>query len=48
VSHSKVAPDNVGLQKERKYNTSACHTSNEIQLSFENSHKEVGNMRRDS
>jgi hypothetical protein len=32
ASHSKVAPENVGLQKEKKYNTFACHTCNEVRL----------------
>jgi hypothetical protein len=27
-----VAPENVGLQKEQKYNTFACHTRNEVRL----------------
>jgi hypothetical protein len=31
-SHSRVAPENVGLQKEQKYNTFACHTRNEVLL----------------
>jgi hypothetical protein len=26
ASHSRVAPENVGLQNEQKYNTFACHT----------------------
>jgi hypothetical protein len=26
ASHSRVAPENVGLQKEQKYDTFACHT----------------------
>jgi hypothetical protein len=26
ASHSRVAPENVGLQKEQKYNIFACHT----------------------
>jgi hypothetical protein len=34
VSHSKVAPENVGLQKEQKYNTFACHTCIEMRLFF--------------
>jgi hypothetical protein len=29
ASHSRVAPENVGLQK---YNTFACHTCNEVRL----------------
>jgi hypothetical protein len=32
ASHSRVAPENVGLQKEQKYNIFACHTCNEIRL----------------
>jgi RNase P protein component len=28
----QVAPENVGLQKEQKYNTFACHTCNEVRL----------------
>jgi hypothetical protein len=32
ASHSRVAPENVGLQKEQKYNTLACHTCNEVRL----------------
>jgi hypothetical protein len=32
VSHSRVAPENVGLQKEQKCNTFACHTRNEVRL----------------
>jgi hypothetical protein len=32
ASHSGVAPENVGLQKEQKYNTFACHTCNEVRL----------------
>jgi hypothetical protein len=32
VSHSRVAPENVGLQKEQKYNTVVCHTCNEMRL----------------
>jgi hypothetical protein len=32
ASHSRVAPENVGLQKEQKYNTFACHTCNEVRL----------------
>jgi hypothetical protein len=32
VSHSRVAPENVGLQKEQKYNTFACHTCNKVRL----------------
>jgi hypothetical protein len=32
ASHSRVAPENVGLQKEPKCNTFACHTCNEVRL----------------
>jgi hypothetical protein len=32
ASHSLVAPENVGLQKEQKYNILACHTCNEMRL----------------
>jgi hypothetical protein len=32
VSHLRVAPENVGLQKEQTYNTFACHTCNEVWL----------------
>jgi hypothetical protein len=32
ASHSRVAPENVGLQKEQKYNTFAFHTCNEVRL----------------
>jgi hypothetical protein len=32
ASHSRVAPENVGLQKEQKCNTFACHTCNEVRL----------------
>jgi hypothetical protein len=39
ASHSQVAPENVGLQKEQKSNTFACHTCNEVQLCFGNSQK---------
>jgi hypothetical protein len=34
ASHSRVAPENVGLQKERKYNIFACHTCNEVFWEF--------------
>jgi hypothetical protein len=39
ATHSRVAPENVGLQKEQKYNTLACHTCNEVRLCFGNSQK---------
>jgi hypothetical protein len=32
ASHSRVAPENVGLQKEQKYNTFARHICNEMRL----------------
>jgi hypothetical protein len=42
-----VAPENVGLQKERKYNTFACHTCNEVRLCVLGIRKkEVGNTKR--
>jgi hypothetical protein len=45
--HSRVAPENVGLQKEQKCNTFACHTCNEVQLCFLGIRKkEVGNTKR--
>jgi hypothetical protein len=44
VSHSLVTPENVGLQKEEKYNTFACHTCNEVRLCVLGIRKkEVGN-----
>jgi hypothetical protein len=47
ASHSLVAPENVGLQKEQKYNTFACHTCNEVRLCVLEIHKkEVGNTKR--
>jgi hypothetical protein len=39
ASHSREAPENVGLQKEQKCNTFACHTCNEVRLCFANSQK---------
>jgi hypothetical protein len=39
ASHSRVAPENVGLRKEQKYNTFVCHTCNEVRLCFVNSQK---------
>jgi hypothetical protein len=39
ASHSRVAPEKVGLQKEQNYNTFACHTCNEVRLCFVNSQK---------
>jgi hypothetical protein len=32
ASHSRVAPENVGLQKEQKCNTFAYHACNEVRL----------------
>jgi hypothetical protein len=47
ATHSRVAPENVGLQKEQKYNTFACHTCNEMRLCFLGIRKkEVGNTKR--
>jgi hypothetical protein len=47
ASHSLVAPENVGLQKEQKYNTFACHTCNEVRLGVLGiRQKEVGNTIR--
>jgi hypothetical protein len=47
VSHSRVVPENVGLQKEQKYNTFACHTCNEMRLCVLGIRKkEVGNTKR--
>jgi hypothetical protein len=37
ASHSQVALENVGLQKEEKYNIFACHTCSEMRLCFGNS-----------
>jgi hypothetical protein len=45
--HSRVAPENVSLQKEQKYNTFACHTCNEVRLCVLGIRKkEVGNTKR--
>jgi hypothetical protein len=47
ASHSRVAPENVGLQKEQEYNTFACHTFNEVRLHVLGIRKkEVGNTQR--
>jgi hypothetical protein len=47
VSHLRVALENVGLQKEQKYNTFACHACNEVRLRVLGIRKkEVGNMKR--
>jgi hypothetical protein len=47
ASHSQVAPENVGLQKEQKCNTFVCHTCNEVRLCVLGiNKKEVGNMKR--
>jgi hypothetical protein len=45
-SHSWVAPENVGLQKEQKYNTFACHTCNVWLYVLGIRKKEVGNTKR--
>jgi hypothetical protein len=46
ASHSRVASENVGLQKEQKCNTFACHTCNEVRLCvFGIRKKEVGNTK---
>jgi hypothetical protein len=47
ASHSQVAPENVGLQKEQKNNTFVCHTCNEVRLCVLGiRRKEVGNTKR--
>jgi hypothetical protein len=47
ASHSLVAPENVGLQKEQKCNTFACHTCNEVRLCVLGIRKkEVGNTKQ--
>jgi hypothetical protein len=47
ASHSRVAPENIDLQKERKCNTFACHTCNEAWLCVLGiREKEVGNTKR--
>jgi hypothetical protein len=47
ASHSRVAPENVGLQKEQKCNTFACYTCNEVRLFVLGIRKkEVGNTKR--
>jgi hypothetical protein len=47
ASHSRVAPENVGLQKEQKCNTFASHTYNEVRLCILVIHiKEVGNTKK--
>jgi hypothetical protein len=47
ASHSRVAPENVGLQKEQKCNTFACHTCNEVRLCVLGIRKQgVGNTKR--
>jgi hypothetical protein len=46
-SHSLVAPENVGLHKEQKYNTFAYLTCNEVRLCVLGIRKkEVGNTKR--
>jgi hypothetical protein len=39
ASHSRIAPENIGLQKEQKRNIFACHTCNEVRLCFGNLQK---------
>jgi hypothetical protein len=47
ASHTRVAPENVGLQKEQKYSTFACHTRNEVRLCVLGIRKkEIGNPKR--
>jgi hypothetical protein len=47
ASHSRLAPENVSLQKEQKYITFACHTCNEVWLCVLGIRKkEVGNTKR--
>jgi hypothetical protein len=47
ASHSRVASENVGLQKEQKCNTFACHTCDEMRLCVLGIRKkEVGNTKR--
>jgi hypothetical protein len=47
ASHSRLAPENVGLQKEQKCNTFACRTCNEVRLCVLGIRKkEVGNTKR--
>jgi hypothetical protein len=46
ASHLRVVPENVGLQKEQKFNTFACHTCNEMSCVLGIRKKEVGNTKR--
>jgi hypothetical protein len=47
ASHSPVAPENVGLQKEQKCNTFACLACNEVRLCVLGIRKKkVGNTKR--
>jgi hypothetical protein len=47
ASHSRVAPENVSLQKEQKGNTFVCHNCNEVRLCVLGIRKkEVGNTIR--
>jgi hypothetical protein len=47
ASHSRVAPENIGLRKEQKYNIFVCHTCNEVRLCVLGiCKKEVGNTKR--
>jgi hypothetical protein len=46
ASHSRVTPENVGLQKEQKCNTFEYHTCNEVRLCVLGIRKKkVGNMK---
>jgi hypothetical protein len=45
--HSRVAPENIGLQKEQMCSTFAFHTCNEVRLRVLGiRRKEVGNTKR--
>jgi hypothetical protein len=47
ASHSRVAPENVGLQKEQKCNTFVFHTCNEVRFCVLGIRKkEVGNTKK--
>jgi hypothetical protein len=46
ASHSRVAPENVDLQKEQKCNTFVCYTCNEVLCVLGIRKKEVGNTKR--
>jgi hypothetical protein len=46
TSYWRVAPENFGLQKDKKCNTFACHTCNEMRLcALGIRKKEVGNTK---